>query len=87
MRKDLQLHLVGGAAVALFLLLLVLLPRWVGPGGYGIAVMAGSVVVGWALEEYQRIRNEGTWDLMDWLCTSAPGVVLGFAVGVWEAYI
>lgn len=85
LREDLKLHLVGGAAIAAALLLLLLLPRWVGPGGTGIAVMLGSVLAGWAIEAYQKVRREGTPDWRDWVATSAPGVLLGFAHGAWEA--
>ena len=85
LREDLKLHLLGGAALAAFFLLLLLIPRWVGPGGTGASIMFASVAAGWAIEEYQRIRKEGVYDGLDWACTSAPGVLLGFAVGLWEA--
>jgi len=73
-------HLQGGAAIALALLAVVLLAKYV---GLWAAVMAGSLAAGVGLELYQRWRKEGEANWPDAIASSLPGLVL--AGGLYSA--
>jgi hypothetical protein len=73
-------HLQGGAAIAVALLGVVLLARYV---GLWAAVAAGSAAAGVGLELYQRWRKEGQANWPDAIASALPGLVL--AGGLWTA--
>ena len=80
MRTDLKLHLAIGLGAALATVALLVLAQHRHPAlSLGIA----GPLLGLAIEQYQRVRNEGTpaWD--DGIATAAPFVlaaILWYAV-------
>lgn len=90
LEPDKKLHLLGGAALALFFVVVTAGPFVLArefsltrTTAVGIAVMFSSVAAGWGLEKYQEIRREGIKSVWDWVATSAPGVALGFGIALW----
>lgn len=73
MRKDLQLHLVGGLAILAWATLVIACHLRYGPGpAAALATTLGAAGV----EGYQRIRKAGTPDALDLAVTAAPGWVV-----------
>ncbi len=71
---DKILHLKAGALLALLLVAIVYVALHFGPG---YAVAAGSIALGVGVEVYQKIRHEGTMELLDAMASAAVGVAVG----------
>lgn len=72
--RDKRLHLLAGMLFVAGLAATLAMARWL---GWGYALIASSVVMGWTVERYQAIRREGVPSAADWLCSSLPGVLAG----------
>ena len=76
---DKLMHLKLGVPLALLLTVLAYIAAHF---GIGYSVAAGSVAFGIGVELYQKMRNEGTLDWMDAVCSAAAGVVLGVVIAL-----
>lgn len=75
--RDKLVHLALGLLFAVGAAAVMVVGLLVGPG---LAVALASLGMGWGVERYQAIRREGTADNLDWLASSAPGVLLGAGI-------
>lgn len=69
MRQDLKMHLAGGAIACAVFVALTLVAIRVHPA---LACAMCGPIFGWGVEQYQRVRKEGTPSKVDALATAAP---------------
>ena len=74
---DKRAHLLYGVGLAAVSAVVCAVARSHGVG-YGVVVC--SIVFGFGLEVYQRVRGEGTASLADGAASAAAGVVLGLCL-------
>lgn len=72
--RDKKLHLIGGAIVAAYLLLVMFSAQHL---GFWWTLIWASLAAGAGIEAYQGFRNEGEPDPLDALASSAVGVLIG----------
>lgn len=78
--EDIEKHLQGGTLAAGGLGVLLLISSAVHPA---LSIALAGPLLGWAVEQYQRVRGDGVPSVRDAMATAAPFEVL--AVAVWVA--
>jgi hypothetical protein len=76
MADDKIKHMIGGAAAALAMGVLLLIAKFAHPA---LACAIAGPVFGWGIERYQAIRREGVASRADILYTAAPFEIVALA--------
>jgi hypothetical protein len=78
---DKRLHLIGGVLFAAGAVVALTIAHFWGPG---YAIAAASIGMGYGVERYQAIRNEGAPSNLDWAASSLAGVLVGSVVELYR---
>jgi len=81
LRADLVTHLKGGTVMLVYTAAVVLAPQFI---KYGLTILFASAAMGWGVEQYQKVRGEGTFAYDDMLASAAPGMLVGAVVAIYE---
>lgn len=82
-QPDKLMHLKLGVPLAALVAVIALTGIHAGPG---FAVALGSASLGIGMELNQKLRKDGTVEVLDAVCSAAAGVLAGLVFEAWRAW-